>query len=130
MLSFILRRAILRSAIFPTAQRLPMRTVLSSECLALSAQRNFVTTTSDRDAVSSTASEPEPESKSKSKSKPKSTRRKTGSSTKALGKDKGRKATTHDAKKVETKEKKSTLCSATFVSHTRIQCLQPPHTSQ
>lgn len=123
MLSFMFGRALLRSAIFPTAQKLPTRAVLSNQCLALSARRNFMTTASNRDSESTTTLQPEPESKSKSKS----TRKKTGSSTKASGKGKGRKATKR-ATKVKTKEK-GIPHSVTFDSHTRTQCLRPPRAS-
>jgi hypothetical protein len=112
MLSFVLSRALLRSAILPTTQRLPMRAVLSKQCLALSAQRNFgTTTTNHRDSESTTASEsgPEPGPKSKRKSSKK-------------GKEK--KATKRRAKKkVETK--KSMPRSVTFDSRACIQCSRP-----
>lgn len=115
MLSFMLRRTLLRPVIISTAQRLPMRSVLSNQCLALIVQRNLATTANDRDSESTTAPEPE------RKSKRKYTRRKTGSSTKTSGKGKGKKAAKGGAKKAETK-KKSMSRSVTCNSHTRIEC--------
>jgi hypothetical protein len=102
MLSFMFGRALLRSTIFSTAQKLSTRAVLSNQCFALSG-RNFMTTASNRVSEFTTTSEPEPESKSKSKS---ARRKKTGSSTKASGKGngKGKKATKRRAK-VEIKKK-------------------------
>jgi hypothetical protein len=114
MLSFVLSRALLRSAIFPTTQRLPMRAVLSKQCLALSARKNFgTTTTNDRDSESTTASESGPEPEPEPKSKRKSSK-----------KGKEEKATKRRAKKkVETK--KSMPCSVTFDSRACIQCSRP-----
>jgi len=70
-----------------------MRAVLSNQCLALCARRNFgTTTTNNRDSESTTTSEPGPEPELKSKRK-------------SSKKGKGEKATKRRAKKVETKKK-------------------------
>jgi hypothetical protein len=116
MLSFMLRRTLLRPVIISAAQRLPMRSVLSNQCLALIVQRNLATTSNDRDSESTTGSEPA------RKSKRKSTRTETGSSAKTSGKGKGKRAAKRGAKKAETKKKKSMSRSVPCNSHTRIEC--------
>ena len=123
MLSFLLRRALLRPAMLSTAKMSSTRPILSNRFLALSVQRSFATTSITRDAESTPTSEPEPAPKSK----PKSTRKKSASSTKASGKGKGKKPAKRGAKKAESK-KKSMMRSIPFSSPTRIYCLRPPFT--
>jgi len=101
MLSSLLRRALLRPAMLPTAQILSLRPILSNRFLALSVRRSLATTSIARDAEST---EPEPAPKAKSKPKPKATRKKSASTTKASAKRKGNKPAKRPAKKVETKK--------------------------
>ena len=122
MLSFLLRRALLRPAMLPTAQILSARPILSSRFLALSVRRSLATTSIARDAESTPTTEPEPAPKSKSK--PKATRKKSASTTKASGKRKAKKPAKRRAKKVETK-KKSMPRSIPFGSPTRIYRSRP-----
>ena len=126
MLSFSLRRALLRPAMLPTAQISSARPILSSRFLALSVRRSLATTSIARDAESTPTTEPEPapKSKPKSKSKPKATRKKSASTTKASGKRKAKKPAKRRAKKVETK-KKSMPRSIPFGSPTRIYRSRP-----
>ena len=86
MLSFTFRRVPSYPGIFSIAQRLSIRPISSNRSFAMTVQRNL-TAAGDRNS-DSTAPDPE--------SKPKSTRRKTGSSTKTAGKNQ---------KKAETKPK-------------------------
>jgi hypothetical protein len=77
MLSLVLRRARLRlPGTFRVVQRLPTHAVLSNQRLALTSQRNFATTSNDRNKESTPNVEPEPEPNPNPKSKPRSTRTK------------------------------------------------------
>jgi len=119
MLSFLLRRTLLRPAMLSTTQILSTRPILSNRFLALSVLRSLATTSIARDAESTTTSEPKPAPKSK----PKSTRKKSTSSRKAPGKGKIKKPAKRRAKKVETK--KSMPLSIPFSSLIRIYCPRP-----
>ncbi|KAH9991976.1 hypothetical protein BJV74DRAFT_835494 [Russula compacta] len=107
MLSFVLRRAILRPGIFSfsTVPKLPTCAILSNRYLlsnwypALAMQRNLATIAKDQNSGAAANSEPEPEPESKRKS----TRRKAGSSTKVAGKVTGKK--TERAKETKMKPK-------------------------
>ena len=120
MLSFLLRRALLRPAMLSTTQMISTRPILSNRFLALSVRRSLATTSIARDAGST----PTSESKSAPKPKPKTTRKKSASSTKASGKKKAKKPAKRGAKKAETK-KKSMPRSIPFSSPTRIYRSRP-----
>lgn len=85
MLSFTFRRVLSHPNIFLIAQRLPIRAISSNQSITMTVQRNLTTTASDQNSDSTADSKREPEPN------PKSTRRKTGSSPKTVGKDKKKK---------------------------------------
>ncbi|KAI0251010.1 hypothetical protein BJV78DRAFT_1213722 [Lactifluus subvellereus] len=84
MLSFFLRRALLRSGTFPTARVFQTRAIFPNHRLTWVLQRSLAVTSNDLNSGSTADSEPEPESK------PKSRGRKAGPSTKVAGKDKSK----------------------------------------
>ncbi|KAI0288317.1 hypothetical protein BC826DRAFT_1039132 [Russula brevipes] len=102
MLSFVLRRARLRlPGTFRVVQRLPTHAVLSNQRLTLTFQKNFATTTNNRNKESTPSVEPEPEPKSK----PRSTRTKKTSSAKVEGKRKVKNVKREVEKTTETEQK-------------------------
>ena len=86
MLSFVLRRTLLRSGTVSTAAKLPSTRPILPSRLTWVIQRSLVTTTSDLSSGSIADSEPEPGSKLKPNGK------KAGSSTSRAGKGKTKNA--------------------------------------